>query len=72
MRSKPLEVAARVGTLVVALLLLPFLMIAGLGAFIVRALWPRAVRLVPQAAAVCQGKAGDGPAEPKPAGRYAR
>lgn len=72
MRPKPLEVAARVGTLVLALLLLPFLMIAGLGAFLVRALWPGRRKTVPGKTA-CQGVAGDGyAAAAKPGERYVR
>jgi len=69
MRPKPLEIAARAGTLVVALLLLPFLMVAGLFAFVVRALWPGQVQTAPQKA--CQVMTGDGVA-PRPADRYAR
>lgn len=70
MRKQPLEVAVRAGTLVLALLLMPFLMVAGLGAFIVRALWPAKVRIAPKTA--CQGTRGDGPAEPALDDPYAR
>jgi hypothetical protein len=71
MRHKPLEVAGRVGTLVLALLLLPFLMMAGLVAFLVRALWPGAGR--PAAQKVCQTMTGDGFAPPpRPGERYMR
>ena len=71
MRKQPLEVAGQVGILGLALLLLPFLMIAGLGAFVVRALWPGLAKTAPEKA--CQGVAGDGYAPPpKPGERYGR
>lgn len=70
MRKPPLDVAVRVGALVLALLLVPFLMVAGLAAFIVRALRPAKVRPAPKTA--CQGAAGDGPAEPMLDDPYAR
>ncbi len=73
MRTKPLQVAGRVGTLVLALLLLPFLMVAGLCAFIVRALWPGLGKPAAAAKTACQGVAGDDYAAPaKPGERYVR